>query len=309
MKRISIFLFLFSITSSLVIGQDKVNYTIINNHAQISKLKLSLYPIDVRMMKGLNMGFGAQLSMRPTTRLGVVADAYNMLYFNPYRFNDNGNNTNGFKRMGGISANVIGEFIWRRKGAVIIGDKTTEKFYLSKEVETSGLVTTQTVKYIPFQFNTLIERTLRGGVIYDNFPIDNNTLSAISFAFGLGKKKAKGAILGFNNGNFLQSSWIGYSFDILVGFPNYLDAVAAGGSNIGLRLVLERHQVFTKKKDLRGFSMDYQVEFAIKPGGIGFMSVRLGLPVFKSGIISTEGVEYKEQKAPKKKLAKFFRFI
>lgn len=284
---------------------QKIEYRVVSDDARIPKMQLFLIPIDVKMQDGLNAGFGGQLDFRPIQRLGLRAQAVSSAYANPYRFDYEGTDPNGFKNMGGLSLNVVGEFNWRKKG-LRYKDGAGGKFLLERSV--SGKY--ETTKYLPYRFNILMERSLRFGVYYDNFAIINNTASTTAMSFGIGKRRHRRAELDFGDRTDFQHSMIAWSFDVLYGTASYESDTVAGGDPFGARLVLERNQIFSKRPGLRGFNYNFQMEFGFRPGNTPpYMSMRLGLPLFTVKGRYIDEVEYKEIRKPKKALGKFFRAI
>lgn len=300
----------FLICSALIIAStgvfaQKVSYKVISNDARIPKMQLFLIPIDVKSQDGLNAGFGGQLDLRPIQRLGLRAQATSSAYANPYRTEYIGTDPNGFKSMGGLSMNVVGEFNWRKKG-LRFKDGKDGKFLLERSV--SGLY--ESTKYIPYRFNILVERSLRFGLYYDNFAIVNNTNSTTALSFGIGKRRHRRAELDFGDRTDFQSTTVGWSFDVLYGTASYASDTVSAGDPFGARLVFERNQIFSKRPGLRGFKFNYQLEFGFRPGNTPpYVSMRLGIPLFTIKGPYIEGVNYKDVKSPKKLLGKFFRAI
>jgi hypothetical protein len=204
-----LFLSVFFLSSSILFGQK--GYTIVSNEAVIPRFELTFNPLEFYSSKGIHAGIGINAKFRPISRIGIDGRFRSMVYTNPYRQEYDGSDADksGLKSAGGISAAVVGEFIWRRKGMIFTkGDGSpNDKFVLSRSTESNGFVSTTNTRYLPIKFNNLIERTIRGGFIYDNFPIIDNTLSSISFAGGVGKRTTSSVTIDINGIQQTQSTF------------------------------------------------------------------------------------------------------
>jgi hypothetical protein len=302
--KLLILCILLAASSSSGFAQE-ISYKVISNDARIPKMQLFLIPIDVKAQDGLNAGLGGQFDFRPIQRLGLRAQATSSVYANPYRSDYEDIDPNGFKKMGGLSLNVVGEFNWRKKG-LSYKDGKDGKFLLEHSV--SGRY--ETTKYIPYRFNILMERSLRAGIYYDNFAIVNNTSSTTALSFGIGKKWHRRAELDFGDRTDFQSNTTSWSFDVLYGTATYESDSVKAGDPFGARMVLERNQIFSKRPGLRGFKYNYQLEVGFRPGNTPpYISMRLGFPLFTVQGSYIDDVEYKQIKRPRKLLGKFFRAI
>ena len=297
-----------------VFAQIQDEYKIISNEAEIPRFELTVNPLEFFTMKGINFGFGVNVKARPINRIGIDGRFRSMSYTNPYRQEYDGPNKSSFKSAGGLSAAVVGEFIWRRKGLIFMnkGGGPTGRFFLSRSSETSGNYTTTTTTFLPIKLNDLVERTLRGGFIYDNFPINENAKSQISLALGVGKRTTSTVQLAVNDQVKKQSTFFQYAFEILIGSPQYFDpTIVTENFTAGYRFIIERQFKFKNAKDIRGWkNFDFVLELGSKPGGIPYFGMTLGIPAFSIGNTAVpDDKNYKEVKAPEKFIGRFLRFI
>lgn len=314
MKNLRRFLFVvisFFFSLPTAFSQLEERYKIISNEAEVPKFELTVNPFDFMSMKGICMGAGVNIKMRPISRIGVDARFRSMLYTNPYRQDYDGTDEDKsrFKSMGGINTSVVGEFIWRKKGLLM----PNRKFLLSRSTETTGYNrTTTNTKYIPIKHNELVERTLRGGLLYDNFPTDDNTLSAASFAFGVGKRNTNTVQVDVNGQPSKQSNYFQYIFELMIGVPQYADpSIVDENYTAGFRFIMERQWKAKNAKEVRGWkNLDITLEVGSRPGAITSFAMTVGIPAMSIGNNPVrEGMKYKEIKEPKRFIGKFLRFI
>lgn len=292
--------------SSMVSTAQEINYKVISDDAKIPKMQVFITPIDVKMQDGLHLSVGSQLDFRPIQRLGLKAQVNSAVITNPYRLNDDGTHTDGFKKMGGLTANVVGEFNWRKKGLKYSTSHKKDRFLLEESV--SGNY--KTTKYIPYDYSILMERCLRAGFYYDNFAISSNTIATAAVSFGIGKKWHRRTELDFGSRTDFQNSTTSWSFDVLYGGASYTSDTIAKGDPFGARLVLERNQIFSKRPGLRGFNFNYQFEVGFRPGtSPPYLSARISFPLFTAPGNYIDDVTYKSIERPRKFLGKLFRAL
>lgn len=280
------------------IQAQEVNYKVVSNDARPPRLQAHLIPISVAAQNGVGLGWGAMVTMRPINRIRIQSLATTNMYLNDYRMNYDGPNPNGFKSLGGLNFDATAEYIWRRKGAVIVeGGKGKrkigpKKFILSKT--SSGGV--ETTKYINYKYNILIERSLRAGLFFDDFSFDGNTNNATALSAGIGKRYSTRAELDFNGMVMSQSHSWGWAIDVMVGFADY-DVKPDTTQNYGARFILERNQVFSRHKGLFLHSYNLQLEAGFQPGNAPpYLAMRLGIPLFTVKGNYITGINYKERK-------------
>ncbi len=311
MKQLRQYLFIVaSLFFSLPIAFSQLedSYQIVSNEAEIPKFELTINPFDFKNMQGINVGAGVNVKLRPLSRIGVDGRFSSMFYTNSYRQKYDGNNRSAIKSMGGISAYVVGEFIWRKKGIIF----PNGKFLISRNTKSDGFTSTTTTNYIPVKYNELVERNLRGGILYDNFPVVSNTLSAVSLALGLGKRTSYTMVMDINGQQRKQSSYVQYAFEVLVGVPQYADpTLVDNNQSVGFRFILERQWKSKNAKEVRGWkNLDITIELGSKPGGFPYLGTTVGIPALSFGKNRVpDRINYKAIKEPKRFIGRFLRFI
>jgi len=315
MKTISfLFLSIFILSSTPLFGQK--GYTIVSNEAEIPRFELGFNPFEFYSSRGINAGIGVNVKMRPINRIGIDGRFRSMVYTNPYRqeFDGPDSEKSGLKSTGGIGAAVVGEFVWRRKGMIFLGKGggAIDKFILSRTTSTELLTTTTETRYLPMKFNTLVERTLRGGIIYDNYPMIDNVRSSVAFAAGIGKRNSSSVTIDIQGVQQSQSTFFQYGFEILYGFAQFEDASLEDGPiSGGFRIFLERQWKAKNATQVRGWkNFEFTIEAGSRPGGIAYFGITAGIPAFSIGKTNvSDDKTYKEVNAPKRFIGRFLRFI
>lgn len=309
MNRISLFIVAFF---SLNVAKSQLVKTITNeNRPKTERLSLIFNPFDFKTKLGISFGPSADFKYRPLKRLQLEGYIYSGLYFNDYRFKKEG--TNEFKKMGGLEFNTTAAFVWRSK-ARIRGEKEG-KIIVARESRKTVFYETEITRYLPYDFNTSIERTIRGGIYSEQYPTTNNLIGSTGIRIGLGKHNYQYADVTIAGIQYVQYRSWGYSIDFTYGQISHLDKTALDPDGTdelpyGIIFSFERHERSNKTETYSGWrNFDLYFDFGTRPGANGFVQVRIGFPLLRLSKINLqpENATYKLRKTPERKLGRFFK--
>jgi hypothetical protein len=290
--------------SILGIGQfsfaQEVKYKVVENTPYTHVLNIGISPLDFKLVGGEPMGGPAvSVAFRPISRLKVDANLASGIYVN------DASGQGGIKGAGGIFADGGVSYMWQRAGKNFVRDKESTT-PISKQFNLKGEYTgvnQTTVTYVKFPYNRMVERGLRAGGFYYDFPLSEGLSSSAGAYLGISKTSFNAATLDVEGyGTLSRFESIGYNLDILFGGSTYFpgDEPAEAG-NLGFRF---------------GFNMFYKggifpltvgFEAGSLPGAGGFMGVRFAGNIAK-GKQSYKG-DYKSIKKAKKSIPALMQAI
>ena len=289
-----------------IIAQEEgetVEYTILENRPRSPFLELHVSPLEAR---GANMGPGINGKVRVHSRLLTEVNAFSAMYLNNYKSNYDGNSPDAFKKSGGIYLDASANFVWRKSKIKVEGQ--SEKFILDSKTTQSYYTQTTETKYLPFQYNTTIERFLKVGGYYDVYPLDYNTLSGAGLVFGLHSSTNKYATVKIGEHELTNRREIKKGLNVFLGNPVYEVDSLSNGSPIGLSLFMGTvigKSNSSNKRILQSF--DFNIELGVRPGGVGFLGFRLGFPILRFGnqYLTPKDTEFKEIGTPNSKMRRW----
>jgi hypothetical protein len=250
---------LFVTVSILGLKAQKVNFKVVDDAPYSHFLNVEISPLDFRMQEGnVMVGPAIMAQIRPISRVTTEIQLASFLY-TPSKGNT------GLKKMGGLAVDVGAAFAWSRKGINLTANKEDKTPITGRfRLKTSGNIE----KYINYPYNRLVERTIRGGGYYYDFPTEKYTTTASGFYAGLGKTVFRGATLDVEGiGQLTRSYTGGYYVDVLFGKSDFATPVdnKLSGSGIGIR--------FGYKMIYSGglFPLSFTFEFGSLPGASGGM--------------------------------------
>ena len=215
------------ITQSL--SAQGVNYKVIENTPYTPKLNIGIVPMDVLMIGGTPLlGSAVTAQIRPIPRVIVEANASSYFFLKDNREDIV---VSGLKKIGGLNLKGGGAFVFRRQGNNRVAEKgsTTplnRRFSLKGEVQGMNSVET----YMMFPFNRMVERSIRGGGYFFDFPTEDGASQSAGVYAGIGKMSNHSAKLDVTGyGEKLQSTSFGYHLDLLFGTTTYHDATQESG--------------------------------------------------------------------------------
>lgn len=270
---------------------QQVKYNVINNKPYNHFLNVEISPFDFRLQDGnIFMGPSLMAEIRPVARVMAEAQIASFV-FTPAE----GTMYSGLKKAGGLSIDAGGAFTFMRKGINLTANKGDETPIPGHfRLKTSGNVET----FINFPFNRVVERSVRGGGYYYDYPAEEKTHRAVGGYAGLGKTIVKGATINAEGyGELTRYMTSGYYIDVLFGTSDYAMPInnETGGSGMGVR--------FGYKMVYVGglFPLSTTFEFGKLPGSNGgLMRLKFAGNIL-SGKQHYEG-DYKFRKKAKRKI-------
>lgn len=205
-------------TNTLVIAQQKVSYKLLEDRPYTNKLDIGIAPIDFMLM-GDNIMGGPKVSvlLRPTKRVtfnGALGIA-------PILTPDS---LTGIKKSGGLFIDAGASYVWNRIGKNLTkekGDTVALKGDIRLKTESSGY-NRSTVTSLSIPLNRMVERAIRGGGFYYNFPTVEDASQSAGGYVGISKSITKAASISTTDyGERSVYDQIGYHFDILFGSTNF----------------------------------------------------------------------------------------
>lgn len=280
--------------ASLSFAQE-VKYSIETNSPKSAVLSVGISPLEFFLLAGEPMGGpGIQAYFRPSERLKVQAKVSSALYLNDSREVEG---ASGIKKLGGIFGEAHAEFSWLRKGINLTsqsGTLNTARF----NVKATG----NTINYINFPYNRVVERTIRVGGFYNNYPLQNNTQSAGGVFVGLGRTGRRYAKLNFEGyGTKEQGITLGYYVDLMFGGVAAIDPTLETESGSGARIGIDLESTGGLCPVLTNF------EVGSMPGAGGYMRLSFTFAIQSGGYLYNGS--YKERKAAKKTIPALIRSI
>ncbi len=215
LSRISILAIAFVLSATCVFGQS-VTYNVIDNTPYTSSLTFVISPFDFILLAGDPMG-GPDLKVkyRPMPRLKLEANIGSAMYMKSLETDTLG----AIKNLGGLFVEVGGEFIWKRKGVNFTkekGDTTPIKTPFQLDGSYSNGVSTS--RFIRFPFNRMVERGIRGGIMYRNIAWEASPSTITGGYVGISKRGIVAATLDIEGfGERSRHNILGYHFDIMFG--------------------------------------------------------------------------------------------
>ncbi|UTW65820.1 hypothetical protein KFE94_14325 [bacterium SCSIO 12643] len=281
----------------------QIQYELIENRPQANLLELYVNPLDG---KGANMGPGVTSRLRLNSRMMVEGNLMSAMYLNNYRSKYDGSTPDSFKNMGGIYFDATFNYAWRKKKVKLEGQN--ERFVLDRKYTPTVSGSETQTKYLDFQYNTVIERFIKVGGYYDNYPLDHNTLSGAGLVLGLFSNTSKSATIQVEDCTLKSRFDLRKGLNIFIGVPSYIDDTKANGSNIGFSItmgstVMRSNSV--KNRILQSYNVDF--ELGVKPGGVGFLGFKIGFPILRIGRLNLtpDNAEFKQIPIPKSKIKRW----
>ncbi len=231
MKHLKLFVLaslLLPFCSQILSAQD-VSYKVIENTPYTHTLHVGIVPLDFLMINGTPLlGSALTAQFRPIPRVIVEANASSALFMKDNREDIV---VSGLKKIGGLNLKGGGAFVWRRQGNNRIREKgstTPIAGRFSLKAETKGTQSVET--YILFPYNRMVERSVRGGAFYYDFPTSDGASTSAGVYAGIGKLSTTAATLDVNGfGEKHRSTTFGYHLDLLFGKTQYHDATEEAG--------------------------------------------------------------------------------
>lgn len=238
-----------------------VNYTIVDNAPKTHFLTVDISPLDFRLMEGNPLAGPALMAeVRPLNRLSAQTQLASFLY-TP----SEGIINTGFKKAGGISADFGAAFAYVHRGINLVHTKgDTIPINGHFRIKTSGNVES----YINYPFNRLVERQIRGGGFYYNFPTEEGTTLTLGGYAGIGKTTYKSATLNVDGvGELTRWTQSGYYIDVLFGSSEYAIPDNGETNTAGLGVRLGYKMIYAGGL----FPLSVTFEFGSLPGDSGGM--------------------------------------
>lgn len=215
-----------------IIHAQKGSYKVIENTPYTHKLNVGIIPLDFVLVNGTPLlGSAVSAQFRLIPRVIVEANASSALFMKDNREDIV---VSGLKKMGGLNLRGGGAFVWRRAGNNWVakkGDTTPIPSRFSLKGTSDALYSYET--YINFPYNRMVERTLRGGGFFFDFPTSDGASQSAGVYAGIGKLSTTAATLDLEGyGEKHRSTTFGYHLDLLFGKTQLHDGTSEAGVGV-----------------------------------------------------------------------------
>jgi hypothetical protein len=217
---------------SQIVSAQEVSYKIIENTPYTHKLNVGIVPLDFLIIGSAPLiGSAVSAQFRPIPRVIVEANASSALFMKDNREDIE---VSGLKKTGGLNLRAGGAFVWRRTGRNWVterGGTTTVSGRFTLKGETRGTTSVET--YILFPYNRMVERSIRAGGYFFDFPTADGASQSSGVYAGVGKLSNTSATLDITGfGEKHRSTSFGYHLDLLFGATQDHDGTSEAGIGV-----------------------------------------------------------------------------